>query len=197
MITQHYLKKGFIKIFIDKPEVTLIQDALRGGLASLGVSSGDKVAIICKNTEEWAVSAYATYGLCGQHIPMYETQMPSEWEYIIRDCGAKVLLAANSSIFEKTRNFPDQIDSLEHVILLTGSVEGEVTTYEDLLKKGREKPVQKMEPESHAPMGDVDFLKKVKKLVLGNKMSATVKALNITILYPESTFTFCKYNWPN
>ena len=24
-------------------------------------------------------------------------------------------------------------------------------------------------------------------------MSATVKALNITILYPESTFTFCKY----
>ncbi|MDP6320642.1 MAG: long-chain fatty acid--CoA ligase [SAR324 cluster bacterium] len=128
-------------------------DALRGGLASLGVSSGDKVAIICKNTEEWAVSAYATYGLCGQHIPMYETQMPSEWEYIIRDCGAKVLLAANSSIFEKTRNFPDQIDSLEHVILLTGSVEGEVTTYEDLLKKGREKPVQKMEPESDAPMG--------------------------------------------
>ncbi|MDP7171752.1 MAG: AMP-binding protein, partial [SAR324 cluster bacterium] len=48
-------------------------DALRGGLASLGVSSGDKVAIICKNTEEWAVSAYATYGLNGQHIPMYET----------------------------------------------------------------------------------------------------------------------------
>ena len=40
---------------------------------------------------------------------------------------------------------------------------------------------------------DVDFLKKVKKLVLGNKMSATVEALNITILYPESTFTFCKY----
>ena len=50
-------------------------DDLRGGLASLGVSSGDKVAIISKNTEEWAVSAYATYGLCGQHIPMYETQI--------------------------------------------------------------------------------------------------------------------------
>ena len=70
-------------------------DALRGGLSSLGVSAGDKVAIICKNTEEWAVSAYATYGLCGQHIPMYETQMPNEWEYIIRDCGAKVLFVAN------------------------------------------------------------------------------------------------------
>ena len=46
-------------------------DAFRGGLASLGVDKGDKVAVISKNTEEWAVSAYSTYGLCAQHIPMY------------------------------------------------------------------------------------------------------------------------------
>ena len=58
-------------------------DAFRGGLASLGVVAGDKVAIISKNTEQWAVSAYSTYGLCGQHIPMYETQMVKEWEYIL------------------------------------------------------------------------------------------------------------------
>ncbi|MBT4629204.1 MAG: AMP-binding protein, partial [Deltaproteobacteria bacterium] len=101
-------------------------DALRAGLSSLGVSSGDKVAIICKNTEEWAVSAYATYGLCGQHIPMYETQIAKEWEYIIRDCGAKVLLAANRTVFDQTRNFTEQIETLEHVVLLTGSADGDV-----------------------------------------------------------------------
>ena len=128
-------------------------DALRGGLASLGVSSGDKVAIICKNTEEWAVSAYATYGLNGQHIPMYETQVAKEWEYIIRDCGAKVLLAANTTVFEQTRKFPDQIETLEHVVLLSGSADGDETTYEDLLKKGRENPVDVMQPESQSPMG--------------------------------------------
>ncbi len=128
-------------------------DALRGGLASLGVSAGDKVAIICKNTEEWAVSAYATYGLCGQHIPMYETQMAKEWEYIIRDCGAKILLAANPTVFEQTRNFPDKIDTLEHVVLLSGSVSGDVTTYTDLLKTGRENPIEALQPESNSPMG--------------------------------------------
>lgn len=128
-------------------------DALRGGLASLGVSAGDKVAIICKNTEEWAVSAYATYGLCGQHIPLYETQMAKEWEYIIRDCGAKILLAANPTVFEQTRNFPDKIDTLEHVVLLSGSVSGDVTTYEDLLKTGRENPIEALQPESNSPMG--------------------------------------------
>ncbi|MBT3214132.1 MAG: long-chain fatty acid--CoA ligase [Deltaproteobacteria bacterium] len=128
-------------------------DALRGGLASLGVSSGDKVAIICKNTEEWAVSAYATYGLNGQHIPMYETQVAKEWEYIIRDCGAKILLAANPLVFEQTRDFPDKIEALEHVVLLSGNVTGDVTTYEDLLKSGRENPVEAQQPESQSPMG--------------------------------------------
>ena len=128
-------------------------DALRGGLASLGVSSGDKVAIICKNTEEWAVSAYATYGLNGQHIPMYETQVAKEWEYIIRDCGAKVLLAANTTVYEQTRKFPDQIETLEHVVLLSGSADGGETTYEDLLKKGRGNPVDVMQPEPQSPMG--------------------------------------------
>ena len=128
-------------------------DALRAGLSSLGVSSGDKVAIICKNTEEWAVSAYATYGLCGQHIPMYETQIAKEWEYIIRDCGAKVLLAANRTVFDQTRNFTEQIETLEHVVLLTGSADGDVTTYEDLLKTGRKNPVEVQQPESQSPMG--------------------------------------------
>ena len=128
-------------------------DAFRGGLASLGVSAGDKVAIICKNTEEWAVSAYATYGLSAQHIPMYETQMAKEWEYIIRDCGAKVLLAANAAVLEQTRDFPENIESLEHIVLLSGSDAGDVKTYSDLLKTGRENPVQVRHPESQSPMG--------------------------------------------
>ena len=128
-------------------------DAFRGGLASLGVSAGDKVAIICKNTEEWAVSAYATYGLSAQHIPMYETQMAKEWEYIIRDCGAKVLLVANGAVLEQTCDFPENIESLEHIILLSGSDAGDVKTYSDLLKTGRENPVQVQHPESQSPMG--------------------------------------------
>ena len=109
-------------------------DALRAGLSSLGVSSGDKVAVISKNTEEWAISAYATYGLCGQHIPMYETQMPSEWEYIVSDCEAKVLIVANKTIFEETKNFPNKIKTLEHVVLVSGDIDGEFKTFDELMK---------------------------------------------------------------
>jgi len=39
----------------------LVED-MRGGLATLGVSRGDKVGIISNNRIEWAVLAYASYG---------------------------------------------------------------------------------------------------------------------------------------
>ena len=128
-------------------------DDFRGGLSSLGISSGDKVAVISKNTEEWAVSAYATYGLCGQHIPMYETQLVNEWEYIIRDCAAKVLLVANKIIYEQTRNFPAKIDTLEHVVLISGKIEGDIKTFENLIEIGKKNPVAAKKPDPESPMG--------------------------------------------
>ena len=51
-------------------------DSFRGGLASLGVTKGDRVALISNNRVEWAVTAYATYGLGACIVPMYEKQNP-------------------------------------------------------------------------------------------------------------------------
>src|SRR3954469_12189364 len=95
-------------------------DALRGGLASVGVRAGDRVAIVSNNRLEWAVAAYATYGLGATFVPMYEAQLDKDWEYILRDSGAKVLLVATPAIYEKTRALPEAIPTLSHVVLLVG-----------------------------------------------------------------------------
>src|SRR5437870_4472019 len=63
-------------------------DRLRGGLSSLGVGRGDRVAVISNNRIEWALGAYATYGLGACYVPMYENQLDKEWKYIIGDSGA-------------------------------------------------------------------------------------------------------------
>ena len=63
-------------------------DLFRGGRATLGVGKDDKVAIISKNTVQWAVACYATFGLEAQFVPMYETQLPKDWEYISQDSGS-------------------------------------------------------------------------------------------------------------
>lgn len=126
-------------------EIAKQVDDFRAGLASIGVSRGDRVAIICNNSPEWAVGAYATYGLGAQYVPMYEAQLVKEWDYILRDSGTRVLLVANAEIEAKTRPFIDSIASLEHVINLSGTAEDQ-TTYKGLLKAGRNQPVPAVNP---------------------------------------------------
>src|SRR6266404_4495092 len=73
-------------------------DHLRGGLAALGVSPGDTVGIIAKNSVEWAAAAFATYGRRAAFVPMYESQGPEDWAFIARDAGIKVLFVATPEI---------------------------------------------------------------------------------------------------
>ncbi len=91
-------------------------DELRGGLAAQGIGQGDAVAIIAANRVEWAVAAYATYGLGAMFVPMYEHQLERDWRFIIEDSGAKLLIASTRSIYDTVKDFPDEMDKLETVI---------------------------------------------------------------------------------
>ena len=77
-------------------------DELRGGLASLRIEPGDRVGIIANNRLEWAVAAYATYGLGAALVPMYESQLAREWTFIARDAGLRALFVQR----------PTEVDSL-------------------------------------------------------------------------------------
>jgi len=125
-------------------------DDLRGGLSQLGVTTGDKVAVISNNRHEWAVGAYATYTLGAAYVPMYEAQLDKEWEYILNDCGAKVVLAATDSIATKLAALKPNLPKLEHIIRFTGT-ESERDTFAGLLKRGAETP----SPISHPKPSDM------------------------------------------
>ena len=126
-------------------EVGAMVDAFRAGLASLGVGKGDAVAVIANNRVEWAVAAYATYGLGAKYVPMYEAQLPKEWHYILSDCGAKVLLAANDEIYGKTKGFIEEIETLEHVVNFNGPASNPMS-FEGLCAAGRKAPVPSVSP---------------------------------------------------
>ncbi|MEM1007539.1 MAG: AMP-binding protein, partial [Myxococcota bacterium] len=82
-------KKGAYQ-WITYQDFAKLVDQFRAALALLGVGQGDKVAVIADNRLEWAVAAYATYGRGAHYVPMYESQLPKDWEFIIQDSGAKV-----------------------------------------------------------------------------------------------------------
>jgi long-chain acyl-CoA synthetase len=91
-------------------------DRFRAALARLGVGKGDRVAIIANNRVEWAVAAYATYGLEAAFVSMYQAQRSAERQFILRDSGAKVAIVATEAIRADVEAMA--IPALVHVIAL-------------------------------------------------------------------------------
>ena len=91
-------------------------DKFRAGLSELGVGRGDRVAIVANNRVEWAVAAYACFGLGAAFVPMYEAQMAKDWEFIGKDCEAKVFICATDDIVQKTLTFADNVPSMTAII---------------------------------------------------------------------------------
>lgn len=122
----------------------------RSAFAGLGVGKGDRVAVIANNRSEWAVGAYATYGLRASYVPMYEQQHAKEWHYILADCRAKVLLVANEQIRDRIEEVRGDLKALETVVVMTGKgVAGKSLSWSELLALGKGKPVPAVEPEDN------------------------------------------------
>ncbi len=116
-------------------------DAFRGGLAKLGIVGGDRVACIANNRPEWAMGAYATYGLGACWVPMYESQLDKDWKYILADCGAKAVIVANESIRDRILTLKSGLPALQSVIVIDGEgKEGEALSWADAEKLGAESP---------------------------------------------------------
>lgn len=113
----------------------------RGGLASLGVTKGDRVAAISDNRVEWAVGAHATYSLGAAWVPMYEAQTQKDWIFILKDCGAKVLFAATDGIRAQIEEIADQLPDLMTIVVIDDPAGGDSIDYTELLARGVENPV--------------------------------------------------------
>ena len=118
-------------------------DNFRGGLASIGVRRGDAVAIICNNSVEWAIGHFAVAGLGAVYVPMYEAELTHVWEYIIKDSAVKVLLVSKPEIYEKIKDFPSRIPTLEKIYVIAGTGKNTMSELEAI---GDAKPVKAIYP---------------------------------------------------
>ncbi len=119
-------------------------DNFRGGLASLNIQKGDGVAVISNNRTEWAVAAFATYGLGARFIPMYENEILKTWKYIINDADVKFLLVSCKDIYDQVKHFKEEIKSLEHIYIMDYAGNKSMQYLE---KIGAENPVASVKPD--------------------------------------------------
>ena len=123
-------------------------EACRGGMSKYGIKKGDVVAIIAPNSLPWAVSAYATYGLGGMFVPMYEHQLESDWKYIVEDSETKLLIVSTREIYNRVRDWPKKIDGLERVVCVS-LPEDDEASFQKLLETGRTNPkdIENIDPD--------------------------------------------------
>lgn len=112
---------------------------LRGGLASLGVRRGDRVALVSDNRLEWAVIAHAVAGLGAALVPIDQAQSYAEQRFIIEDSGAKVVFCGTNGVFERLADLPGAIATLEQRVGLELPM-SQPSAYLRLLEIGRESP---------------------------------------------------------
>jgi long-chain acyl-CoA synthetase len=118
-------------------------DNLRGGLTRQGIGKGDAVGLIANNRVEWAVAAFAAYGLGARFIPMYESELLHVWEYIITDSAVKVLLVSKQEIYDKIKNFTGKIPTLQKIFVIDATGPGTMTELESV---GQENPMPSLHP---------------------------------------------------
>ncbi|MBH67727.1 MAG: acyl-CoA synthase [Rhodospirillaceae bacterium] len=86
-----------------------------GGLHEVGVKQGDIVTLYAANSWEWIISYYAISRIGGVINPVNTMLTSDEIEYVVNDCGAKVIICSGEKVSEligvKTRTGLQEIIS--------------------------------------------------------------------------------------
>lgn len=71
------------------------------GLHALGISCGDKIAILSENSPEWTFADLGALSLGAVTVPIYPTASPQDIAYVLRHAEVKILFVSNSQHLER------------------------------------------------------------------------------------------------
>ena len=95
------------------------------GLAARGVAKGDRVALLSENRVEWFTVEAGLQILGAVTVPIYPTLTAAQAAYIIRDSGARVVIASNTEQHAKIAEARDRLPKVETVFTFDPGAGGE------------------------------------------------------------------------
>jgi long-chain acyl-CoA synthetase len=81
-----------------------------------GLESGDRVAVMARNSREWVVFDLAALGLGLVTVPLYTDDRPENVAYILNDSGAKLLLVDGREQWRRLQQVSDRLDDLQRIV---------------------------------------------------------------------------------
>jgi benzoate-CoA ligase family protein len=95
-------------------------DRVAHGLAGLGVRRGDTVALLAPDSAEWVATYFAVIKLGGVVASFNTMLTPGEFEFMLNDCGARVVVV-DSSLLLAIEPLRPRLEWLEHVVVIGGA----------------------------------------------------------------------------
>src|SRR5574342_328441 len=86
------------------------------GLVALGLSRGDKVAIIGDNRPEWVMGEIAAQAAGAASVGIYQDSNLTEVVYVIDHCDASVVIAEDQEQVDKILDMLEKLPKVRHVI---------------------------------------------------------------------------------
>jgi long-chain acyl-CoA synthetase len=106
-------------------------------LRDLGIERGERVALMAENGPHWPIVDFATLGIGGVLAPVYPTLTPDQATYIVRDCGARVVVCQTPKHLEGFLANSAELPSVEHYVLVQGqSADPRVMSLDSLIDRG-------------------------------------------------------------
>jgi len=125
-------------------------------LLSLDLKRGGTVCILMGNVPEWPISDIGTIIAGGVGVGLYPTSSAEQIAYIIDHSDAEFVLVDSREQLQKVLSVRDQISKVRHIIALDAAGFDGVTSYRDLIERGRAErsrlaPLLKERAEGAAP----------------------------------------------
>ncbi|MFK4064733.1 AMP-dependent synthetase/ligase [Streptomyces sp. NPDC029674] len=103
-----------------------VTDAAKGLIAD-GLEPGGRVALMSRTRYEWAVLDFAIWAAGGQTVPIYATSSTEQIEWIMRDSGARFLIAETAENAATAEQALAALDDPPRIRHLDGGAMAELT----------------------------------------------------------------------
>jgi long-chain acyl-CoA synthetase len=87
------------------------------GLRALGVSPGDRVAIMSESRPEWLLTDLALLVYGAVSVPVYPTLSAPQARYILADAGARIVCVSSQEQLDKVQRVRHELPALEAIVL--------------------------------------------------------------------------------
>ncbi len=106
---------------------------LRRGFAQLGLSKGDRCAILSENRVEWAITDLACQCLGVITVPIYPTLPTEQVVQLLNDSGSIILVVSDAKQFAKIKDYKDACPTIKELVVIDPQITGEFLSFQTLL----------------------------------------------------------------